>query len=602
MPPFPDEEPLYRTQIDRRLLRRLLELARPHRGILIGSVALLLVVSAMELTFPILMKRGIDTYIDGKDTRGLFHLSLVYLGLLIAVFFLRYFQQVLTQSLGQRIMFDLRRRLFSHVQGLSVSYFERNPVGRIMTRLTGDVEVLNDLFTSGLVSIFGDVVILLGIMTVMIVFDWRLAVVCFLVLPPLIWATFVFRARVRESYTTIRLKVAAMNTFLQENITGISLVQLFRREDASRATFDGLNREHRDAFLRSVQAHSIYFPVVELLEALAAALILGYGGDRVLTKAISIGALVAFVQYSERFFRPIRDLSERYNTLQGAMASSERIFELLDTQANVKPPVSPHTPVDARGEIVFDHVRFGYKTDEPVLHDLSFRIAPGEAIAVVGHTGAGKTTIASLLVRFYDVWGGSIRVDGIDVREYPIDTLRRRIAIVPQDVFLFSGSALRNIGLRDAETDPERIRGAVAAVGATDFLERLPQGLETDLRERGNMLSVGQKQLLSFARALARDPRVLILDEATSSVDTQSEMKIREALRVLIRGRTSLVIAHRLSTIRHVDRILVLHKGKLVDQGTHDELLRREGIYAKLYQLEFKAQEEEGVATSPGSG
>jgi ABC-type multidrug transport system fused ATPase/permease subunit len=471
-----------------------------------------------------------------------------------------------------------------------------------MTRLTGDVEVLNELFTSGLVSIFGDVVILFGIMSVMIVFDWRLAVVCFLVLPPLIWATFVFRARVRESYTTIRVKVAAMNTFLQENITGISLVQLFRREDASRATFDGLNREHRDAFLRSVQAHSIYFPVVELLEVLAAALILGYGGDRVLTKAISIGALVAFVQYSERFFRPIRDLSDRYNTLQGAMASSERIFELLDTRADVKPPVSPHAPIDARGEIVFDHVRFGYKPDEPVLHDLSFRIAPGEAIAVVGHTGAGKTTIASLLVRFYDVWGGSIRVDGIDVREYPIDTLRRRIAIVPQDVFLFSGSALRNIGLRDAETDPERIRGAVAAVGATDFLERLPQGLETDLRERGNMLSVGQKQLLSFARALARDPRVLILDEATSSVDTQSEMKIREALRVLIRGRTSLVIAHRLSTIRHVDRILVLHKGKLVDQGTHDELLRREGIYAKLYQLEFKAQEEEGAAATAGPG
>jgi ATP-binding cassette subfamily B protein len=592
MPPFPEEEPQYRSQIDRRLLRRLLSLARPHRGVLIGSVALLILVSAVELTFPILMKKGVDSYIAKGNTPGLFHLSLAYLGLLIAAFVLRYFQQVMTMGLGQRIMFDLRRRLFAHVQGLSVSYFERNPVGRVMTRLTGDVEVLNDLFTSGLVSVFGDIVIILGIMAAMLLLDWRLALVCFLVLPPLVWATMVFRARVRESYTTIRVKVAAMNAFLQENLTGISLVQLFRREDASRATFDGLNREHRDAFLRSVQAYSVYFPVVELLEAIAAALILGYGGDRVFHQALSIGSLFAFIQYSERFFRPIRDLSERYNTLQGAMASSERIFELLDTRADIQTPSSPRAPADPRGEIVFDHVRFGYKPDEPVLHDLSFRIAPGEAVAVVGHTGAGKTTIASLLVRFHDVWDGSIRVDGLDVRDYPLDALRRRIAIVPQDVFLFSGSARRNIGLRDTDDD-ERIRGAVAAVGAADFLERLPQGLETDLRERGNMLSVGQKQLLSFARALARDPRILILDEATSSVDTQSEMKIREALRVLIRGRTSLVIAHRLSTIRHVDRILVLHKGKLVDQGTHDELLRREGIYAKLYQLEFKAQEEE---------
>lgn len=599
MPPLPDDEPLYRSQIDRTLLRRLLELTRPHRAPLTGSVALLILVSAAELAFPLLMKKGIDTYIKNKDVEGLLHLSLVYLGLLIAVFFLRYMQQVLTQGLGQRIMFDLRRRLFAHVQNLSVSYFERNPVGRIMTRLTGDVEVLNDLFTSGLVSIFGDIVILLGIMTAMLLLDWRLALVCFIVLPPLVWATMVFRARVRESYTTIRVKVAAMNAFLQENLTGMSIVQLFRREDASRATFDGINREHRDAFLRSVEAYSIYFPVVELLEVGAVALILGYGGDRISAGALSFGSLVAFIQYSERFFRPIRDLSERYNTLQGAMASSERIFELLDTTSDVREPASPALPEANHGEVVFENVSFGYKVDEPVLRELTFRIAPGESVALVGHTGAGKTTIASLLVRFHDIWSGSIRVDGVDVRDYPLEALRNRIAIVPQDVFLFSGSALRNIGLRDTETDEARVRAAVEAVGATDFLERLPQGLETDLRERGNMLSVGQKQLISFARALARDPQILVLDEATSSVDTQSEIRIREALRVLIRGRTSLVIAHRLSTIRHVDRILVLHKGRLVDEGSHDELLRRDGIYAKLYQLEFKSQENEDLQLRP---
>lgn len=597
MPPLPEDEPLYRSQMDRRLFVRLLSLARPHRLILATSVLLLILLSAAELSFPILMKVGIDRYIQRSDPAGLLRISLLYLGLLIAVFVLRYFQTVATQGLGQKIMFDLRRRLFQHVQGLSISYFERNPIGRVMTRLTSDVEVLNELFTSGIVSIFGDVLMLAGIVTVMLLLDVHLALACFAVLPPLIAATFLFRARVRSAYTTIRIKVAAMNAYLQEHLTGIAVVQLFRREEARASEFDKLNLEHRNAFLRSVRAHAVYFPTVEFLEAGAAALILGFGGDRVLSHTLSLGSLVAFFQYSERFFRPIRDLSERYNTLQGAMASSERIFELLDTEPEIRNAPGALRPEVTKGEIRFDHVRFGYKPDEPILHDLSFRIAPGESVALVGHTGAGKTTIASLLLRFYEIWSGTIRIDGLDIQAWELGHLRRRVAVCPQDVFLFSGSALRNIGLRDPAVSEESVRSALDVVSARDFVEALPQGYETGLRERGSLLSVGQKQLLSFARALAHDPRVLILDEATSSVDTQTEMKIRGALPALIRGRTSLVIAHRLSTIRHVDRILVLHKGRLVEQGRHEELLAVGGIYAKLYQLEFK-QQEEGIEVS----
>ncbi|MBD3161458.1 MAG: ATP-binding cassette domain-containing protein [Candidatus Eisenbacteria bacterium] len=595
MPPSPEEEPLYRKQIDRRLLARLLQFVRPHRSRLILAVVLLVLLSVAELAFPLLMKTGIDRYIKTGDTAGLLRISGLYLGLLVVVFVLRYTQTTTTQGLGQRVMYDLRMRLFRHVQRLSLPYFERNPVGRVMTRLTNDVEVLNELFTSGLVSIFGDILILVGIISIMLYLDVKLALACFLVLPPLVLATLFFRARVREAYTVIRIKVAGMNSFLQEMLSGISLVQLFRREKASAERFDRLNGEHRDAFLRSVRAYAVYFPVVELLETIAVALILAYGGSRVLDGTLTLGLLVAFIQYSERFFRPIRDLSQRYNILQGAMASSERVFELLDSQPRITTPRDGRTPDRVEGEIVFDGVRFGYKPDEPILPGLSFRIAPGESVALVGHTGAGKTTIASLLVRFYDVWDGSIRIDGVDIRKWDLHALRRRIAVVPQDVYLFSGSARRNIGLLDPSVSEERVLEASRAVGAAPFLEQLPAGLDTELRERGSLLSVGQRQLLSFARALAHDPSVLVLDEATSSVDTQTELAIRRALRVLIRGRTSLVIAHRLSTIRHVDRILVLHRGKLVEQGTHEELLGAGGIYAKLYQLEFKIQEGLGL-------
>ena len=591
MRPSHEEAPIDRRQIDRRLLARLLLYVRPHRAQLAAAVALLVLLSLAELAFPLLMKTGIDRYIRTGDTAGLFRLSMIYLGLLAAVFVLRYTQMTATQGLGQRVIYDLRIRLFRHVQRLSLPYFERNPVGRVMTRLTNDVEVLNELFTSGLVSIFGDVLMLVGIVSIMLYLDVRLAVVCFLVLPPLFLATLLFRSRVREAYSVIRIKVAGMNSFLQETLSGISLVQIFRQERASAERFDRLNGDHRDAFLRSVRAYAVYFPVVELLETIAVALILAYGGSRVIEGGLTVGLLIAFIQYSERFFRPIRDLSERYNLLQGAMASSERVFELLDTPPEIASPERGRSPERVEGEIVFDSVRFGYKAGEPVLANLSFRIAPGESVALVGHTGAGKTTIASLLVRFYDAWDGSIRLDGIDLREWDLRDLRKRIAVVPQDVYLFSGSARRNIGLLDPAVSEERILEAIRAVGAEEFLRRIPGGLDAELRERGSLLSVGQRQLLSFARALAHDPSVLVLDEATSSVDTRTELAIRRALRVLIRGRTSLVIAHRLSTIRHVDRILVLHRGNLVEQGTHDALLAGGGIYAKLYQLEFQIQE-----------
>lgn len=592
MPPSHDDEPLYRRQIDRTLLLRLAGLAKPHRVRIAVAVFLLVALSVTELAFPLLMKTGIDRYIKEKDTDGLLGLSGIYLALLIAVFFLRYAQMTMTQGLGQRVMYELRARLFRHVQGLSVPYFNRNPVGRLMTRLTNDVEVVNQLFTSGIVSIFGDILIIIGIVSIMLFLDVRLALACFVVLPPLAWATFVFRSRVREAYTTIRVKVAAMNAFLQEHLIGMPLVHLFRRERASAEHFDRLNKDHRDAFIRSVRAHAVYFPTIELLETVAVALILSYGGTRVLDGALTLGLLVAFIQYSERFFRPIRDLGERYNILQGAMASSERIFDLLDTSPEIVEPASPQSPDAVSGEIKFTSVRFGYKPDEPVLHELSFNVAPGESVALVGHTGAGKTTIASLLVRFHDVWDGSVCVDELDIRDWNLSELRRHIAIVPQDLFLFSGSALRNIGLRNPSVTTERVHDAIEAVSASEFLNRLPEGLETELRERGNLISLGQKQLLSFARALAHDPKILILDEATSSVDTQTELQIRRAVRLLMKGRTSLVIAHRLSTIRYVDRILVLHKGRLVEEGTHEQLLTKRGIYAKLYDLEFKPQEE----------
>ena len=528
--------------------------------------------------------------------RGLAAVATVYLGALVLGFVVLYLQSYLMQMMGQYVMADLRRQIFGKLQDLPVAYFDRHPVGRLVTRVTNDVDALNELFTAGIVSIFGDLVLLAGIVGVLFWLDWRLALVTFCILPLLAALTLWFKVRARQRYREVRLKLAAINSFLQEQITGMSVVQLFNQERRTFDAFSGINDEHRDANVATVFYYAVYYPAVELITALGAALILWYGGGQVLRAALSVGALVAFLQYAQRFYRPLSDLSEKYNILQAAMASAERIFGLLDAPVGIAAPAEgAHRPAAVRGAVEFDGVGFAYLEGEDVLHDVSFRIEPGETVAVVGHTGAGKSTIASLLLRFYDVGRGRVLIDGVDVRDWDLDALRRGTAMVLQDVFLFAGTVGDNIGLGSGEIGAARIRRAAREVHALEFIERLPGGFDSRLKERGGGLSVGQKQLIAFARALAFDPRILILDEATSSVDTETERLIQMALDRLLADRTSLVIAHRLSTIQRADRILVLHQGRLCEQGTHQQLLARDGLYRRLYELQYQGEEDRSV-------
>jgi ATP-binding cassette subfamily B protein len=497
-------------------------------------------------------------------------------------------------------MQDMRREIFGHLQRLHVGYFDKNPVGRLMTRVTTDVDAVNELFTSGVVTVFGDLFTLVGIMAVMLALDWRLALVTFAVIPLFFAVTNWFRKGARHSFRETRKWVARINAFLQENLSGMSVVQLFRREEKNREAFAAINRGHADANMSAIFYYAVFYPAIELLAALATALILLYGGGQVLAGGLTLGVLVAFIQYSERFWRPISDLSEKFNLLQAAMAASERIFGLLDTKPLVVSPEAPARPESVHGRVRFEDVWFSYSAgatdggpgeEAPwVLKDIEFAVEPGRSVALVGATGAGKTSIISLLMRFYDVQRGRVTLDGADVREWELGRLRSSLALVLQDVHLFSGTIASNIRL-GSDIPLERVRAAAEAVHAHRFIETLPRGYDTEVKERGATLSVGQKQLLSFARALAHDPRVLILDEATSSVDTETEQLIQEALRVLLRGRTAIVIAHRLSTVQNVDQILVLHKGRIRERGTHQELLARRGIYWKLYQLQYKDQE-----------
>ncbi len=584
------DEPLDRGY-DAGLLRRLLVYLRPYKPLTLLAVLLLLVGAALTLVGPALTQRALDVAIPHRDLGLLGTLAALYLAALALEFGSEYGQTLLTTYIGQRVMYDLRMQIFGHLQRLSIPYFDRHPVGRLMTRATSDVETLNELFSSGVVTVFGDIFTLFAIMVMMLVTDWRLALVAFSVIP-LVWLTAsVFRRKVRDAFRDIRVRLARLNSFLQEHLSGMRVVQLFGRESAAARQFEEINQAHLEAHIRSIIIYAVFFPVIEVLTAVALALLLWYGGLRTLGGTLTVGVLAAFIQLTRRFFQPLQDLSEKFNLLQSAMASSERVFRLLDEPIAVPEPTSPKPlPQPPRGEVVFDGVWFRYSDTGPwVLKDVSFVASPGRTVALVGHTGAGKTTIVSLLLRFYDPQRGRITVDGVDIREVSTSELRGLIGFVQQDLFLFTGDILHNLTL-DAPIPPAAAEEAARRVGADRFVERLPAKYGQVLTERGRNLSVGERQLLSFARALARDPRILVLDEATSSVDTEAEAQIQQAIAELMVGRTSIVVAHRLSTILNADQILVLHHGEVRERGSHRDLLAQHGLYQRLYQLQFRGQ------------
>ncbi len=586
-------------------MKRLLAYMRPYRRAVYLSLMLLLVSSLLQVTGPLLTRMAVDRYLAPQRGYsggvlgeflsvvpwiGLAQLSFLYFLALAGGMLFDFFQSYIMQRTGQKVMFDVRRELMAHLQSLHIAYFDRNPTGRLVTRVTTDVDVLNELFASGLVTIAGDFLMLGFVLLVMFRLSPGMTGLLLAVVPLVVLVTMVFRRVVQQSYRRIRVAIAAINSYLQEHINGIAVLQLYNREAAGRAEFERVNRDHMDAYKNAITAYGWFYPVVELLGMFSLSLLLGYGGMRIRSGALSLGILVAFFQYGLRFFRPIQDLSEKYNILQGAMAASERIFRLLDAPPGIVSPDHPHAVPSEPAAIELDHVWFAYNEGDWVLRDVSFRIAPGETVAVVGHTGAGKTTLASLLLRFYDVQQGAIRLGGQDIRNLDTAELRAQFGIVLQDPYLFTGTVESNIRLGSERIDRARVQQAAERVNLADFVEGLPEGYRQPVREGGNGYSTGQKQLMSFARALAHDPRILILDEATSSVDTETEFRIRDALDHLVRGRTSIVIAHRLSTIQRADRILVMHKGQVRETGTHQELLALRGIYWKLFQLQYKDQ------------
>jgi len=614
--PTLDDDPISAKTYDWQLFRRLLGYLRPYVAAATAALALIVLMAGLDLVGPWLTKVAIDRHIAQGDAEGLARVAGFYFLALAAAWVVRFGQTYIMQMTGQRIMQDVRRQVFAHLQRLHVGYFDRNPVGRLMTRVTTDVDAINDLFTSGIVTVFGDLFALLGIMGVMLALDWRLALVTFAVIPLFFLVTNWFRKGARQAFRETRRWVARINAFLQENLSGMSVVQLFRREERNQAAFAAVNQKHYEANLSAIFYYAVFYPSIEFLAVLAVALILLYGGGQVLVGGVTLGVLVAFIQYSERFWRPISDLSEKFNILQSAMAASERIFGLLDTEPRIVSPKGAPAVGAKAGRVSLEGVWFSYAAaargeagDAPqdesssqaetdwVLKDIDFSVEPGQSVALVGATGAGKTSIISLLLRFYDVQRGRVTLDDVDVRDYNLQALRSSLALVLQDVHLSSGTIASNIRLGSDISD-ERVRAAAEAVHAHRFIERLPDGYDTKVRERGATLSVGQKQLLSFARALAHDPRVLILDEATSSVDTETEQLIQDALKVLFEGRTAIVIAHRLSTVQKVDQILVMHKGRVRERGTHQELLAKRGRYWTLYQLQYKDQELGGTRTA----
>ena len=620
------EEEVLGRAYDSRLMKRLLKYLRPYIWQVVVALMAIILKAGADVLGPYLTKVAVDKYLARTSTAhsfldqwlssaplsGIAQIAALYVGLQLFSFLLEFLQTYYMQWTGQKVMFDLRSQIFRHLQRMHIAFFDKNPVGRLVTRVTTDVDALNEMFTAGVVSIFEDVFVLAGILAIMLHMDWKLALITFAVLPLIFWATTIFRTKVRDSYRRIRVAIARINSYLQEHVSGMMVLQLFNREERSYQQFSDVNKSHMEAFKDAIMAYAVYYPVVEVLSSIAVACIIWFGGLDVIRGLTTLGVLVAFIQYAQRFFRPIQDLSDKYNILQSAMASSERIFKLLDTPVEIVSPAQTKIPMGP-GRIQFDHVWFAYRSvpveeekqgttagegarvapAEPdwVLREVTFTIEPGETVAIVGHTGAGKTTIISLLMRFYDVQKGAVRIDGVDVKDVDTADLRRRYGVVLQDPFLFTGTVGGNIRLGTEWIEDKDVAKAARDVNIADFIHTLPKGFNEEVRERGSTLSTGQKQLISFARALAHNPKILILDEATSSVDTETEFRVRDALTRMVEGRTSVIIAHRLSTIQRADKIIVMHKGQVREIGSHQQLLANRGIYYKLYQLQYKDQE-----------
>jgi ATP-binding cassette subfamily B multidrug efflux pump len=602
----PHEEEALGKAYDSRLMRRLLRYMAPYKWWVVLALGLVAIVTPLELAPPLLFRNAIDRYFvpamkgavgESQAWHGILWISTIYFFVLVLDFLAQYAQIRIMQRVGQQTMYDMRSGIFSHLQRLPMNYFDRNPVGRLVTRVTTDVDALNDLFAAGVITMINDLFLLVVMAVLLFRIDVRLALDTLAVLPGILIVTFVFRHFVREANRKIRTAIARINAFLQEYISGMHVVQLFNREHQAMAEFERRNRDNMLAWRDAILAYALFYPAVEFLSFATIALIFWAGGMRILGGTLTLGVLTAFTMYAQRFFRPIQDLSEKFNILQSAMAASERIFKLLDEPITIDSSADAQRLTAARGEIEFRNVWFSYRNvaepadEDWVLRDVSFRISPGQTFAIVGHTGAGKTTLISLLLRFYDIQRGQILLDGVDIRFLDLQDLRRHFGIVLQDPFLFTGTIESNIRLGTPGITRDDVQRAIDKIGLGDFVKALPEGTATAVNERGSTLSVGQRQLINFARALAHNPRFLILDEATSSVDTKTELLIREALDKLLTGRTALVIAHRLSTIQYADRILVFHKGRLREQGAHQELLAQRGIYYRLYQLQYKEQE-----------
>jgi ATP-binding cassette subfamily B protein len=594
------EEEILGKAYDGRLMMRILRYLKPYWKLLAVSFFFLMLQTGAQLLGPYITKIAIDRYIAQRDIDGLDLMALAYLGVVLFGFIVVFIQTYTTEYTGQRAMHDLRMEVFSHLQKQDLAYFDRNAIGRLMTRTINDVETLNELFSTGVVGLLGDVSIVFGIAVMMLWLDWQLALVCLAAFPVIIYISRFYRRRAREVYRESRMILGRLNAGLQENLAGVATIQAFGQEERMYRRFQDVNLSYRNVLLRSIRYNAVFFPVIELFSALTIGLLLWYGGQQILANAVQAGVLVAFIQYIQRMYQPIRDLAEKYNVMQAAMASSERIFALLDTPETIMNPSQPKRAAKVAGEVKFQDVWLSYAPGDPVLKGISFHVQPGEKIALVGATGGGKTSIISALCRFYEIERGAILVDGVDIREWDKQELRSHLGLVLQDVFLFSGDIATNITLRDPRIGEERMLDAARRAQIAPFVDKLPNRYGEEVQERGSTFSQGQRQLLSFARALAFDPKILILDEATSSVDTQTELLIQEALDELLKNRTALIIAHRLSTIRHADRILVIHKGEIWEDGSHDELLARGGLYARLYDLQYRFQErDDKIANTP---